>query len=122
MLVVLCADIMHTQGASDYSFLSFLSFALRARKQLGTKIAVVIPEGLGGLDLSRLYTPESFAALAHHADLLWYSRRSCDHRNFDIRISDTLRVRKQFNLSGEPGPLYDIRRRPHPAAFSSLSF
>ena len=49
--VLFCADILHTQGASLYSLLSFLSLVVRARRTLRVRIAVRMPVSLAGLRL-----------------------------------------------------------------------
>ena len=40
--LVVCADIRHTLGASEYAYLSFLTFATHARRRLGMFSAVVV--------------------------------------------------------------------------------
>ena len=122
VLPLVCADIMHTQGATDYAFLSFLSVALRLRKELGTRLAVRIPEGLGWLDMRRLYTAKSFVALAASADIVWDYSHTCDHSNFDIRIANTIRTRgvllsSRHDENRSVIPQYDHRHHPHPLPF-----
>lgn len=58
--VLFCADILHTQGASLYSLLSFLSLAVRARRTLRVRIAVRMPVSLAGL---RLKAPQLVAGV-----------------------------------------------------------
>ena len=58
--VLFCADILHTQGASLYSLLSFLSLVVRARRTLRVRIAVRMPVSLAGL---RLKAPQLVTGL-----------------------------------------------------------
>ena len=58
-----CADILHTQGASLYALLSFLSLAVRARRTLRVRIAVRMPVSLAGL---RLKAPQLSRRRLHH--------------------------------------------------------
>ena len=116
---VLCADIMHTQGASDYAFVSFLSFALMARKELAMTLSVRIPVGVGRLDLRMLYTQRSLEALAANGGFTFEESIPCDYETFDVRISDTIRLREGFNAVAGPVPEYNLSTRPHPRAYLS---
>lgn len=123
----LCADIRHTLGASEYSFLSFLSLAMRARKELHVPIRATVPTSLGGLHLGMLFTRASFDQLAREAhislDLDGGPRGSasrCDHESYDVRITNRTIIRLGALSDALPElPSYDStpRARPNPAAF-----
>tara|TARA_B110001452_G_scaffold7762_1_gene6889 strand:+ start:2278 stop:3540 length:1263 start_codon:yes stop_codon:yes gene_type:complete len=126
--VHLCADIRHTLGASEYSFLSFLSLAMRARQELRVPIRATVPTSLGGLHLGMLFTRASFDQLARETHIsldlageTGGSASRCDHENFDVRITNRTIVRLGGDVSDALPelPSYDSaqRARPHPAAF-----
>lgn len=76
--VTICAIIEHTQGASEYGFISFAAMAVRAVRELNEPPVVVFPLSLGGLSLDMLYTEQSLAALARHAGFRWsHDRGAC---------------------------------------------
>lgn len=87
-----CATIEHTQGASEYAFISFAAIVLRAQRELAAPLHVQIPLSLGGLRLDMLYTEQSLAALASRGGFKWLpSRLVCDAP--DVIVSDHVAIR-----------------------------
>ena len=125
--VLLCADIKHSQGASEYALLSFLRFALRMRSELPREhiLGVQMPEGIDGLHLGMLFTPHSLAELSNQTGIEWRTSPTCDYRSFDVRVGDRVRLGSalQQKLKHSPWnssaalPHYDMKRRSYPAAY-----
>ena len=77
MSIVLCADLMHTQGAALNAWLSYLTIALQLKKELpSVKLAVQLPAPFRppfgfGMGLESLFTEASMARLAAEAGFAW---------------------------------------------------
>ena len=118
--LVLCADIRHTLGASEYAYLSFLAIASRARRRLGMfgAVVVLLPRSLGGLRMDLLVTRDSLEAYGRGAGLTLLldsdagaAGHSCDHSNNDIRVTDKVRTHSSLLLPISP-PQYNMTSRP----------
>ena len=118
--LLLCADIRHTLGATEYAFLSFLSFAMRGRSALGlASVDVQMPRSLGGLRMEMLQTRPSLEALSDAAGIMpWFDQDQpipCDHAHYDIRITDKLT--SQLPAPGVVPPVYNTTLHPPVAGF-----
>ena len=70
-VLVLCADLRHTQGAAEYAFLSFISLAVRLRTVVQLPMEVQVPRAAPHLSLDELFTNSSMAELARANGFAW---------------------------------------------------
>ena len=105
--VLFCADIFHTQGASIYSFRSYLSLIARAAKVLAPiPVTAMIPEGSiadgghgFGFDLAAPFSADSLVKFAEAAGFVWQtslqpSDSSCSYYDSDVRVGDALHLHR----------------------------
>ena len=77
MSIVLCADLMHTQGAAMNGWLSYLTIVLRLKKELpSVKLSVQLPAPFRppfgfGMGMESLFTEASMASLAAEVGFAW---------------------------------------------------
>ena len=89
MRFLLCGDVRHTLGATEYAWLSYLAFALRLRQIAPVELAM--PLSLGGLSADMTVTRASLESFARRARILLHTTDDlCDHERNDIRITDRL--------------------------------
>ena len=91
MNIILCADVRHTLGATEYAWLSYLAFAARLRTELAVPVTVLVSPSLGGLQMNMTVTVTSLNALEKATRLtirLAPSSSECNHENNDILITD----------------------------------
>ena len=103
--LLLCADLMHTQGTAMYVFLSYLAIALRLVQELPcTDVAVQLPDpntrppfGFG-MGIESLFTGSSLGQVAARAGFRWlsYDRLQCSWAYADTRIAERLHVHRGF--------------------------
>lgn len=113
-MVLFCADIFHTQGASIYSFRSFLALVARAVRELpGARVLAVTPpggptRGLGyGFDLAAPFSNASLSELAFEAGFEWVQATqagSCSFYAADVRVGDALHVHRAALLNATLAP------------------
>jgi hypothetical protein len=98
LTITACAIIQHTQGASEYAFISLAAIALRAKRELPGMLHVQMPMSLRGLRLDMLYTAQSLAALSDYAGFKWlYTHNDC--QSPDAVISDHVAVHENKLLT-----------------------
>ena len=114
---VLCGDIRHTLGATEYAWLSYLALAMRCRQVLNADVQVYLPRSLGGLraDLTVARQSLNTAMGAAGVALEWTTASSCDHENYDIRVTDHLHSRLDVGMP--PPPAFNAS---HPRALDEF--
>ena len=98
---VLCADITHTHGASQYATLSFLALAIRAVRELeGARVSVVPPRSrVTGAATTDIFTTESHLALAKRVGFDWeWDESACNSTAWDVRMGETVHHGIQFEF------------------------
>ena len=90
--LVLCGDIRHTLGATEYAWLSFLAIALRVRKEVAAPIEVYMPLSLGGLRADMTVTRSSLSSIGRRYGFTMSLSEpvSCDHDHNDVRVTDRM--------------------------------
>ena len=112
----LCAQIHHTQGAALYSALSFLSFAVAARRRLGHPVAVELPVvrsphrrssrrgRMAPFPLDAAFTGGSLRSLFASEGIRWAEGMMCDNATtielLDARICSDADLPKATSSTG----------------------
>ena len=107
----LCVDLMHTQGAALFSWLSYITIIMRVARELpDVEIAAQLPDPTTrppfgfGMGIESLFTADSLQQLASEAGFSWaeHNRTACSWANCDARIADGLHVHR--------GELFGVNR------------
>jgi hypothetical protein len=111
------ADILHTQGQSDFSFVNFLALVLRALRVLKNRVSIQIPtpnDSPFGIDVRDLYTRKSLDNFFKSTGILEDNSTICNNTAWDIRIGQHMHLKDPiskkttvYSLHGQGSAFFD---------------
>lgn len=120
----ICAEITHTQGAAEFALLSFLTLAVRAKKELPMPLEVILPTNRWNkykLYTGLYYSSQTLKELARsagfgfvfdtHGNQEAFSKKMdnfCSSGNFDIRIGVAASSRLRAAAAPTVAPNYTL--------------